>query len=56
MKDNRVEMKHRHVVEIVLGLLAHASLPLKFWLYAFQTAVHLISDQCHWTEDSEQTP
>lgn len=38
-----VERKHRHVVELGLTLLSHASLPLKLWDYAFQTAVFLIN-------------
>ena len=36
-------MKHRHIVEIRLALLAHASLPMKFWQYAFQSATFLIN-------------
>jgi histone deacetylase 1/2 len=38
-----VERKHRHIVEIGLSLLAHASMPLKFWDEAFATAVFLIN-------------
>nr|KYP67039.1 Retrovirus-related Pol polyprotein from transposon TNT 1-94 [Cajanus cajan] len=38
-----VERKHRHIVEIGLTLLHHASLPLKFWDFAFTTAVYLIN-------------
>ncbi|KZV44983.1 hypothetical protein F511_32729 [Dorcoceras hygrometricum] len=38
-----VERKHRHVVEIGLTLLAHASMPLRFWPDAFSTAVYLIN-------------
>lgn len=34
---------HRHIVEIGLSLLAHASMPLKFWDEPFITAVFLIS-------------
>jgi histone deacetylase 1/2 len=37
------ERKHRHIVEIGLSLLAHASMPLKFWDDAFLTAVFLIN-------------
>ena len=37
------ERRHRHVVETGLSLLHHASLPLTFWTYAFQTAVYLIN-------------
>ncbi|RVX10885.1 Retrovirus-related Pol polyprotein from transposon RE1 [Vitis vinifera] len=39
----RVERKHRHVVETGLALLAHASLPMELWQYAFQTATFLIN-------------
>ena len=37
------ERKHRHVVETARCLLHHASLPLHFWSYAFQTAAYLIN-------------
>ena len=30
-QNERVERKHRHVVETGLALLTHASLPMKFW-------------------------
>ena len=38
-----VERKHRHIAELGLTLLSHASMPLKFWDHAFITAVHLIN-------------
>jgi len=38
-----VERKHRHIVEVGLSLLAHASMPLKFWDEAFMMAVFLIN-------------
>lgn len=38
-----VERKHRHVVETGLALLNHASVPLQFWDYAFETAVYAIN-------------
>jgi len=38
-----VERKHRHIAEMGLTLLAHAQIPLKFWVEAFTTAVHLIN-------------
>jgi len=38
-----VERKHRHIVELDLTLLSHASLPLPYWDYAFLTAVYLIN-------------
>jgi len=37
-----VERKHRHIVDLGLTLLHHASFPLHFWDYAFITAVYLI--------------
>ena len=42
-QNGRVKRKHRHVIEIGLALLAHASLPMKFWQYAFQSATFLIN-------------
>jgi hypothetical protein len=38
-----VERKHHHIVEVGLSLLAHASMPLKFWDEAFITATYLIN-------------
>ena len=35
--------KHHHIVEVGLALLAHASMPLKFWDEAFLTATYLIN-------------
>ncbi|TXG46646.1 hypothetical protein EZV62_027855 [Acer yangbiense] len=44
-KQNGVaERKHRHLVETGLTLLAHAKMPLKFWVEAFQTAAILINN------------
>ncbi|KAG8478469.1 hypothetical protein CXB51_028351 [Gossypium anomalum] len=37
------ERKHRHIVETGLTLLAQANLPMKYWGYAFSSAVHLIN-------------
>jgi histone deacetylase 1/2 len=37
------ERKHRHLVETGLALLAHSSLPLRFWDEAFLTACYLIN-------------
>jgi hypothetical protein len=34
---------HRHIVETSLSLLAHASMPLKFWDEAFLAATYLIN-------------
>lgn len=37
------ERKHRHIVETGIALLAHSSLPLRFWDEAFLTACYLIN-------------
>ena len=37
------ERKYRHIAEMGLTLLAHANMSLKFWVEAFQTAVHIIN-------------
>ena len=37
------ERRHRHLVEVELSLLAHASMPLKFWDEAFLAATYLIN-------------
>jgi hypothetical protein len=42
-QNGAVERKHRHIVEIGLSLLAHASMPLKFWDEAFNSAAYLIN-------------
>jgi histone deacetylase 1/2 len=42
-QNGSAERKHRHIVEVGLSLLAHASMPLKFWDEAFLTAVYLIN-------------
>ena len=39
------ERKHRHVVETGLSMLTHASMPKKYWSYAFSTAAYLINRQ-----------
>lgn len=38
-----VEWKHRHIVDMRCTLLHHASLPSKFWNYAFEIAVYFIN-------------
>lgn len=38
-----VERKHRHIVETGLALLAHSSLPIRFWDKAFLIAIYLIN-------------
>lgn len=42
-QNGAAERKHRHIVEAGLSLLAHASMPLKFWDEAFTTATYLIN-------------
>jgi transposase InsO family protein len=42
-QNGAVERKHRHIVETGLALLYHASIPLRFWDDAFQTACYLIN-------------
>jgi histone deacetylase 1/2 len=37
------ERKHRHLVETGLALLAHSSMPLRYWDEAFLTACYLIN-------------
>jgi hypothetical protein len=37
------ECKHRHIVEIGLELLAHVSMPLKYWDESFLAATYLIN-------------
>lgn len=41
--NGNTERKHRHVVDTGLALLKHASLPLTYWSYAFETANFLVS-------------
>jgi histone deacetylase 1/2 len=42
-QNGSAKRKHRHIIEVGLSLLAHASMPLKFWDEAFLTAVFLIN-------------
>ena len=42
-QNGSAERKHRHIVEVGLALLAHASMPLKFWDEAFLSTVYLIN-------------
>lgn len=42
-QNGTVERKHRQIVETGLTLLAHASVPYKYWDHSFSTAVHLIN-------------
>jgi histone deacetylase 1/2 len=42
-QNGAAERKHRHIVEVGLALLAHASMPLKFWDEVFLAATYLIN-------------
>jgi len=42
-QNGSAERKHCHIIEVGLSLLAHASMPLKFWDEAFITATYLIN-------------
>ena len=42
-QNGSAERKHRHIVEVGLSLLAHASMPLKYWDEAFIIATYLIN-------------
>ena len=42
-QNGLAERRHRHIVETSLTLLAHASVPVKYWTAAFNTAVFLIN-------------
>jgi hypothetical protein len=42
-QNGSAERKHRHIVEVGLALLAHASMPLKFWDGAFLIAIFLFN-------------
>ena len=42
-QNGSAERKHRRIVEVGLALLAHASMPLKFWDEAFLAATYLIN-------------
>jgi histone deacetylase 1/2 len=42
-QNGSAEQKHIHIVEVGLSLLAHASMPLKFWDESFLTVVFLIN-------------
>lgn len=42
-QNGSAERKHRHIIEVGLSLLAHASMPLKFWDEAFLAASYLIN-------------
>jgi len=42
-QNGAAERKHRHIVKVGLALLAHASIPLKYWEDAFVAATYLIN-------------
>ena len=42
-QNDKVERKHRHIVETGLALLAQAKMPLKFWQEAFNYATFIIN-------------
>jgi len=42
-QNGSAKRKHRHIVEVGLSLLTHASMPLKFWDEALITATYLIN-------------
>jgi hypothetical protein len=42
-QNGSIEHKHRHIVEMVLTLLAHCSAPLQYWAEAFLTTCYLIN-------------
>jgi histone deacetylase 1/2 len=42
-QNGSAKHKHRYIVKVGLSLLAHASMPLKFWDEAFATVVFLIN-------------
>lgn len=42
-QNGSAERKHRHIVEVALSLLSHATMPLKFWDEAMQAATYLIN-------------
>jgi hypothetical protein len=42
-QNGLTERKYRHIVEVDLSLLAHASMPLKYWDEAFLAATFLIN-------------
>jgi GAG-pre-integrase domain len=39
------ERKHRHIIELALAVMIHASLPMKFWDDIFTSVVYLVNRQ-----------
>ena len=42
-QNGHAERKHRHITETALTLLAHSSMPLKYWWEACSTSTFLIN-------------
>jgi hypothetical protein len=42
-QNGSAERKYHHIVEVGISLLAHASMPLKYWDEAFLAATYLIN-------------
>nr|KYP47921.1 Retrovirus-related Pol polyprotein from transposon TNT 1-94 [Cajanus cajan] len=42
-QNGNAERKHTHITKMGLSILAHASMPLKYWGEAFNTVVHIIN-------------
>jgi histone deacetylase 1/2 len=42
-QNGAAERKHHHIVEVGLSILAHASMPRKYWDEAFLAATYLIN-------------
>jgi hypothetical protein len=42
-QNGSAEQKHHHIMEVGLSLLAHVSMPLKYWDDVFLAAVYLIN-------------
>jgi hypothetical protein len=42
-QNGSAERKHHHIIEVGLSLLAHTSMPLKYWDEAFLAATYLIN-------------
>lgn len=42
-QNGTVEHKHSHIVEVVLALLTHSSVPIWFWVDVFASACYLIN-------------
>ena len=42
-QNGAAERKHRHIIEVGISLLAHASLPLKYWGEAFLASTYVIN-------------